>query len=176
MKEATLVVIKPDGIHKSLTGNVLSRLSETKLTIIGAKMTKVSRELAESHYGQLRDKPFFEEIVQYLTGEFHTKRTMALVYYGEDAVSKVRQVCGATNPEEAAPGTIRGSFGRITTKGVYENVIHASSNTDESEREIKLWFQPEEILMDLFKTKTEKVILSKKVWADGLKDGLSNQR
>lgn len=164
-KEATLVVIKPDGIHKSLTGNVLSRLSETKLTIIGAKMTKVSRELAENHYGQLRDKPFFEEIVQYLTGEFHTKRTMALVYHGEDAIAKVRQVCGATNPEEAAPNSIRGSFGRITTKGVYENVIHASSNPSEAEREIKLWFEPEEILTDLFKTKTEKVTVSKKVWA-----------
>lgn len=166
MKEASLVIIKPDGIQKSLTGNVLTRLSETKLVIVGAKMKAVTRALAEAHYGQLRDKPFFEEIVQYLTGEFHTKRTMALVYHGDDAIAKIRQVCGATNPEEAAPSSIRGAFGRITTKGVYENVIHASSNPSEAEREIKLWFEPEEIVLDdLYKTKTEKVAASKRVWA-----------
>ena len=165
MNEASLVIIKPDGLQKSLTGNVLTRLSETKLVIVGAKMKVVSRELAENHYGALRDKPFFEEIVQYLMGEFHTKRTMALVYHGTDAIAKIRQTCGATNPEEAAPGTIRGSFGRITTKGVYENVIHASSNREDTEREIKLWFDPEEItLTKLYPTKTEKISQSKLIW------------
>src|SRR3990167_7769066 len=154
MEEPTLVIIKPDGLQKSLTGNILTRLSEAKLVIIAAKMKAVSRQLAEEHYRHLKDKPFFEEIVRYLMGEYHTKRVMALVYYGEDAIARVREICGATNPEEAAPGTIRGSFGRITTKGVYENVIHASSNTEDVEREIKLWFDPDDIVSDeLYPTK-----------------------
>src|SRR3989338_5491143 len=167
MDEATLVIIKPDGLQKSLTGNVLTRLSETKLLIIAAKIKAVSRKLAEEHYRHMKDKPFFEEIVKYLMGEFHTKRTLALVYYGEDAIQKVRQVCGATNPEEAAPGTIRGSFGRITTKGVYENAIHASANIEDAAREIKLWFDPDEIVFDnLFPTKTVSAAPEKKiVWA-----------
>lgn len=166
MKEASLVIIKPDGIQKSLTGNVLTRLSEAKLVIIGAKMKAVPRELAETHYQHMKDKPFFEEIVLYLMGEFHTKRAMALIYYGEDAIAKIRQICGATNPEEAAPGTIRGSFGRITTKGVYENVIHASSNRDDAEREIKLWFEPDEIVVDnLYPTTRQTVTVHKRAWA-----------
>jgi nucleoside-diphosphate kinase len=150
-----------------LTGNILTRLSETKLVIIAAKVTEVSRKLAEEHYGQLRDKPFFDEIVHYLMGDFHTKRVMALVYQGEDAIAKVRKICGATNPEEAEPSSIRGSYGRITTKGVYENVIHASSNREEAEREIKLWFNPDDIVThDLYPTK-EAVLsqVKKKVWA-----------
>lgn len=167
MEQPTLVIIKPDGLQKSLTGNVLTRLSETKLMIIAAKISNVSRSLAEKHYEHLKDKPFFGELVKYLMGEYHTPRVLALVYYGEDAIQKVRKVCGATNPEEAEPGTIRGSFGRITTKGVYENVIHASGKADEGEREIKLWFDPDEIVFDgLFPTK--EVLISqhsKKVWA-----------
>lgn len=154
MEQSTLVIIKPDGLQKSLTGNILTKLSDAKLVIIAAKMKVVSRQLAEEHYCHMKSKPFFEDIVKYLMGEYHTKRTMALVYHGEDAIQRVRQICGATNPEEADPGTIRGSYGRITTKGVYENVIHASSNTDDSEREIKLWFEPHEIVVDnLYPTK-----------------------
>lgn len=167
MQQPTLVIIKPDGLQKSLTGNVLTRLAETKLVIIASKIKAVSRQLAEEHYCHMKEKPFFEEIVKYLMGEYHTPRTMALVYYGEDAIQKVRQICGATNPEEAAPGTIRGSFGRITTKGVYENVIHASGNSEDAEREIKLWFEPDEIVFDkLYSTKTATVThKDKKVWA-----------
>ena len=167
MAESTLIIVKPDGLQKSLTGNIFTHLSETKLVIIGCKIKIVSRELAESHYQHLKDKPFFGEIVQYLMGEFHTKRVLALVYYGDDAIQKVRAVCGATNPEEAEPGTIRGSFGRITTKGIYENVIHASSDSKDAEREIKLWFDPDEIVFDdLFPTK-ETIIpqQKKKGWA-----------
>lgn len=167
MQEPTVVIIKPDGLQKSLTGNILTRLSETKLVIISAKMKSVSRELAEEHYCHMKDKPFFEEIVKYLMGDYHTKRVMAIVYYGEDAIQKVRKVCGATNPEEAEPGTIRGSYGRITTKGIYENAIHASGNSADAEREIKLWFDPDEIVFDnLYPTK--ETILSqskKKIWA-----------
>lgn len=166
MVEQTLVLIKPDGLKKSLTGNILTRLSETKLEIIAAKMVRVSKELAETHYIFLKDKPFFPELIKYIRGEYHDrKKVLAMVYWGEDAITKVRQLCGATNPEEADPTSIRGSFGRITTKGVYENVIHASTNPEESEREIKLWFKPSDIIIDLFPTKTEIISEKKKVWA-----------
>jgi nucleoside-diphosphate kinase len=165
MNEATLILIKPDGLKKSLTGNVLTRLSETKLDIVGAKIVKVSRELAEKHYAELKDKPFFEELLKYIMGEYHKKKVMALVYYGEDAIKKVRDICGATNPEEADPVSIRGAYGRITTKGVYENVIHASTNTQEAKREIKLWFSPEEVIVDLYPTRKAKQTVEEYVWA-----------
>lgn len=165
MNQATLVLIKPDGLKKSLTGNILTRLSETKLDIVGSKIVKVSRELAEKHYAQLKDKPFFEELLKYIMGEYHKKKVMALVYWGEDAIQKVRDICGSTNPEEADPVSIRGAYGRITTKGVYENVIHASTNPEESEREIKLWFEPEDIIVDLYPTKTVKKSCEQRVWA-----------
>ncbi len=166
MDEATLVIIKPDGLQKSLTGNVLTRLSETKLVIIGAKIKAVSRKLAEEHYRDMKEKPFFEEIVKYLIGDFHTKRVLALIYFGSDAIQKIRKVCGATNPEEADPSTIRGSFGRITTKGVYENVIHASGNKEDAAREIKLWFDPDEIVSDpLYPTKEVACAEKIQVWS-----------
>ena len=166
MEESTLVIIKPDGLIKSLTGNILTKLSDAKLVIIAAKMKTVSRELAEAHYEHMKDKPFFEDIVKYLMGEYHTKRTMALVYHGENAIKRVREICGATNPEEAAPGTIRGSYGRITTKGVYENVIHASSNAADAEREIKLWFDPHEIVFEkLYPIKEAAKTIKTGVWA-----------
>jgi nucleoside-diphosphate kinase len=121
MEEAVLILIKPDGLKKSLTGNILTRLSETKLEIMAAKMARVSTELAQEHYRHLKDKPFFAEIVKYLRGDLHNRRkVMALVYWGEDAINKCRSIAGATNPEEADPTSIRGSYGRITTKGVLE--------------------------------------------------------
>jgi nucleoside-diphosphate kinase len=167
MNQQTLVLIKPDGLKKSLTGNILTRLSETKLEIVAAKIVRVSRELAEEHYKHLRGKPFFEELIKYIQGELHQrKKVLAMVYWGDDALSKVRDIAGATNPEEAEPTSIRGSYGRITTKGIYENVIHTSSNESEAEREIKLWFAPDEIILDLYPTKeTVQEKVKKKVWA-----------
>ena len=154
MIQQTLVLIKPDGLIRSLTGNILTRLSETKLEIVAGKITRTSRELAEEHYRQLRDKPFYPELIRYLVGELHDRhKVMALVYWGEDAISKVRELAGATNPEEASPTSIRGSFGRIRSSGLFENVIHASSSEDEAEREIKLWFKPDDIIVDLYPTK-----------------------
>jgi len=165
--QATLILIKPDGLKKSLTGNILTRLSETKLEIVAAKMVRVSKELAEEHYRHLKDQPFFPELIKYLQGELHARRkVMALIYWGEEAIQKCRHLAGATNPEEAEPTSIRGSYGRITTKGLYENVVHVSSNAAEAEREIKLWFKPEEIIVELYPTK--KVIIQEKeelVWA-----------
>ena len=151
MNEATLVLIKPDGLVKSLTGNILTRLSETKLDIVAAKIVNVGEDLAKEHYKFLADKPFFKELIRYIKGELHEKhKVMAMVYYGESAIEKVRKIAGATNPEEADSISIRGQYGRITTKGVYENAIHASANQEDAKREIKLWFQPEEIIVDLY--------------------------
>ncbi|MDD5560859.1 MAG: nucleoside-diphosphate kinase [Candidatus Omnitrophica bacterium] len=166
MSQAVLILIKPDGLKKSLTGNILTRLSETKLEIVAAKMVRVSAELAKEHYKHLEDKPFFGEIIKYLQGELHDrKKVMALVYWGEDAIKKCRELAGATNPEEADSTSIRGSYGRITTSGVYENVIHVSSNQSEAEREIKLWFSPDEIIVDLYPTKDLACKeAAKKVW------------
>ncbi len=91
---------------------------------------------------------------------------MALVYWGKNAITKCRELAGATNPEEAEPTSIRGSYGRITTSGIYENVVHVSSEPNDAEREIKLWFVPEEIIVDLYPTKfsTEKDCRHK-IWA-----------
>lgn len=167
MIEKTLVLIKPDGLQKSLTGNILTRLSETKLEIVAAKITRVSKELAEEHYQHMKDKPFFPDLIRYIRGELHERRkVMAMVYWGEEAISKVRTLAGATNPEEAEPVSIRGAYGRITTKGVYENVIHTSREPEEAEREIKLWFNPDEIIVDLYPTKlVELTKVKQKMWA-----------
>lgn len=167
MTQAVLIVIKPDGLKKSLTGNILTRLSETKLEIVAAKMVRASRELAIEHYQHLKDQPFFEELIKYIQGEFHDRRkVMALIYWGDDAIAKCRQLAGATNPEEAESTSIRGSYGRITTSGVYENVVHVSANEADAEREIKLWFYPEEIIVDLY-PKKETIFVNHKlqVWA-----------
>lgn len=165
----TLVLVKPDGLKKSLTGNILTKLAETKLIIIAAKVTHVSRELAEQHYIHLKDKPFFPNLLDYIQGKMYGEdyqRVLAMVYRGPDAIKKVRDIAGATNPEEADSTSIRGAYGRITTKGVFENVIHASSSTDDSEREIKLWFQPQEIVVPLYPTKkVQKEITEVLIWA-----------
>ncbi|MFA5311495.1 MAG: nucleoside-diphosphate kinase [Candidatus Omnitrophota bacterium] len=167
MNQAVLILIKPDGLKKSLTGNILTRLSETKLEIVASKMVRVSKGLAENHYQHLKDKPFFGDIIKYLQGDLHDrKKVMALVYWGEGAISKCRQLAGATNPEEAEATSIRGSYGRITTSGVYENVIHVSSNESDAEREIKLWFNPDEIIVKLYPTKAiEEEKVKKNSWA-----------
>jgi nucleoside-diphosphate kinase len=165
-KEATLVIIKPDGLKKSLTGNILSRLSETKLKIIGAKILKVDIALADKHYNHLKNEPFYPELTKYITGQLHGEnRVMALIYWGQDAIDKVRAIAGATNPEEADPVSIRGAYGRILTTGLFENVIHASSSPGEAEREIKLWFEPDEIVYELYPT-LEKTIenAERRVW------------
>jgi len=165
-EEATLVIIKPDGIKKSLTGDVLSRLSQSQLKIIGAKAVKVSREIAEKHYGHLSEKPFFSELIRYIRGELHGEnRVLAMIYYGEGAIKKIRDIAGATNPEEAYPITIRGAYGRILTSGLFENVIHASSSSEDAEKEIKLWFEPEEVVYDLYPCDmVVKEKVEKKVW------------
>ena len=167
MVQQTLVIIKPDGLKKSLTGNILTRLSETKLRIVGAKVVHVSRDLAERHYAHLKDQPFFPEVIKYICGELHGnayRRVLALVYQGEDAIMKVRKLAGSTNPEDAEATSIRGQFGRLTTAGLFENVLHCSANEEEALKEIQLWFEPSEIVEEIYPTKTVEVTIKKSVW------------
>jgi nucleoside-diphosphate kinase len=152
--EQTLIIIKPDGLVKSLTGNILSRLSEAKLIIVGAKAVRVTRELASTHYEHLKDKPFFDELIDYIMGTLHGgNRVVAFVYQGENAIQRIRDIVGHTDPEKANPVSIRGAYGRITTSGVFENVVHASSSSEDAEKEIKLWFQPSELVEDIYPVK-----------------------
>jgi len=156
--ERTLVLIKPDGLIKSLTGNIITTLSETKLKIVAAKIVKVKRDFAEKHYSNLKNsliKKFgkedgmkiFESTLDYIQGKFHTDRVLALVYQGENAIKKIRELAGETNPEKAHPVSIRGKFGRIHSETkVFENVIHCSDSVENAEKEIALWFKSEEIV------------------------------
>lgn len=147
--EDTLILIKPDGAARRLTGLTIDRLDASGLQMVAAKMVGVSEKLAREHYASLSDKPFFENLIKYIRGEFHglkDHRVFAMIYRGDNAIKRVREIAGATNPEQAAGGTIRGSFGRVTTAGQFENVIHASSDPSDAARECKLWFKPEEIL------------------------------
>ncbi|NLI10158.1 MAG: nucleoside-diphosphate kinase [Elusimicrobia bacterium] len=147
--EKTLVLIKPDGQKRKLTGLAIDRLERSELELIAAKVVPVTRKLAEEHYEALKGKPFFENLVRFFLGEFHgikNCKLLALVYKGENAVAEVRKIVGATNPEEADPKSIRGSFGKINPKnGIMENVIHASGNLEDAQREIALWFKKEDI-------------------------------
>ena len=162
--EQTLALIKPDALKNSLTGYVLSQLSEfhTNLIYAGTKVVHVTRMLAEVHYEEHVGKVFFPSLIEYITGRVHyvdkphRQRVIAIVYQGSDAVKKVREVSGPTNPHvarEQKPGCIR-SLGTIVTLKDKEgreigermdNLIHASATDEEAEREIKLWFKPNEI-------------------------------
>lgn len=175
--QSCLVLIKPDGLIKSLTGNIITSLSETKLKIIGAKVVKVSKELAEAHYSELRErlmkklggekgKEAFENTLRYIRGEYHTDRVFALVYEGENAIDKVRKLAGSTNPEDADPVSIRGRYGRINSKtNVFENVVHVSDSEANAKREIQLWFEPEELTEAVYPTKKETIKMNKITWA-----------
>jgi len=148
-----LVLIKPDSLTKNLTGNIITSLSETKLKIIGAKIIKGTKEHMEKHYSDLKEqKPkIYEETIAYMTGKYHADRVLALVYYGKNAIDKIREICGATNPEDALPISLRGKYGRIHSQtGVFENVIHASDSPKTAEKEIKLWFSPSELTETIY--------------------------
>ena len=168
MIQQTLILIKPDGIVKSLTGNIISVFSELKLKIVGAKIVRVNEDLAGKHYEVHKEKPFYEELINYLSGKstYHTNRVLALVYHGDDIIEKVREIVGKTNPEEAHPTTIRGKYGRISSKtGVFENVVHASDSFETAEKEIKLWFKPEELAETIFEIKKTDIQKEEFEWA-----------
>jgi nucleoside-diphosphate kinase len=162
--EQTLVLIKPDALKNSLTGYILSQLSEfhTGLRFAGAKIVHVSRMLAEEHYAEHRGKVFFPGLIDFIMGilqypdQPHRRRVIALVYQGPDAVQKIRDIVGPTNPHEARekkPGSIRSLGTLVPIRDAQgneigqrmENLIHASANAADAEREIKLWFQPTDI-------------------------------
>jgi len=171
-----LVIIKPDGLVKSLTGNIITAISESDLKIIGAKIVNVTKELAESHYSDLRANQIakhgekegikiFEETMNYIQGKFHTDRVFALVYYGEDAIEKIRKLAGSTNPEQAKFTTIRGKYGRINSQtGVFENVIHTSDSEKTAKREIQLWFEPEELTKQIYPIEKKEIKMDKITW------------
>lgn len=154
--ERTLVLIKPDGMQRHLAGLAIDRLDNTHLEMAAAKVVSVTEELARRHYallegqGVFADKARFNQLISFIKGDYHgvsKRRVIALVYQGEDAVKVIRAAVGVTNPEDASPDSIRGAFGRVCRKhGYYENVVHASGNVEEAEREIGIWFRPEEIV------------------------------
>ena len=138
MPEQTLVLIKPDAVQRSLTGEILGRLEQRGLVIRGAKLVQVDRELAERHYAEHTEKPFFGELVEFIT----SAPTLALVLEGESAISVVRATMGATNPADAAPGTIRGDL----ALAMPDNLVHGSDSPESAAREIALWFSDDELV------------------------------
>jgi len=166
-KELSLVLIKPDGVELSLTGEIISHLEREDLFLVGTKAVNVTEELAKNHYYEHKDKFFYEGAVEYLMGKYHNFQWVyAFVYYGENACSKIRSIVGNTNPMEREEGkkiiTLRQKYGKnvvirdsrgnekIVNGHVlirFENVVHASES-NHAEYEVKLWFSPDEILKD----------------------------
>ena len=146
--ERTLVLIKPDAMAKKLAGNIISDLYNLNLKMTGLKLVNVKKELAEKHYEIHKEKPFFNDLIKHLTGELHgNENVIAIVYQGEHAVKKVRELVGATNPDDAHPCSLRGKYGKIHTKtNCHETVIHASDTKENAEKEISLWFDEDEII------------------------------
>jgi nucleoside-diphosphate kinase len=130
--QRTLVLIKPDAMQRRLAGEILHRLEARGLEVREAKLIQVGRELAERHYAEHREKPFFAELVAFIT----SAPTLALVLEGEGAISTVRATMGATNPADAAPGSIRGDL----ALSMPDNLVHGSDSVESAEREIGLWF------------------------------------
>ena len=130
--ERTLVLVKPDAMERRLAGEILARFERRGLTVRAAKLVAVSRELAEQHYAEHAAKPFYGELVDFIT----SGRTLALVLEGADAVQVTRATIGATNPIDAAPGTIRGDL----ALAMPDNLVHGSDAPETAAREIALWF------------------------------------
>ena len=135
--ERTLILIKPDAIERALAGEILSRFERRGLAIRAARLLRVERDLAERHYDEHREKPFFGELVGFIT----SGPTLALVLEGESAISVARATVGATNPTQAAPGTIRGDL----ALAMPNNLVHGSDSPESAEREIGLWFAADEL-------------------------------
>lgn len=146
--EKTLILIKPDAMVKGLAGNIISDLHKLKLKMIGLKLVNVQKELAEMHYEEHKSKHFFKDLIKHLTGELHgNENVIAMVYEGENAISKIREEVGATHPDESRPDSIRGRYGKVNTKtDCHETVIHASDSIESAEREISLWFKKDELI------------------------------
>ena len=133
-------MVKPDGVQRGLIGEIVGRLEERGLKLVGGKFMQIDQELAHQHYGEHEDKPFFDDLVDFIT----SGPVMAMVWEGADATRQVRQMMGTTDPAEAQPGTIRGDLGL----DLGQNVIHGSDNEDPgaNEREIELFFDEDELV------------------------------
>ena len=136
--ERTLVLVKPDGVERGLIGEVTSRLERRGLRLVAAKFMKVSKQLAETHYAIHKGKPFYEGLINYIT----SAPVLAMVWEGPNAIAAVRQTMGATRPTEAAPGTLRHDF----ALEVGRNLTHASDEPANAEKEVALWFKPDELV------------------------------
>lgn len=136
--QKTLVLVKPDGVQRGLIGTVITRLENRGLRLVAAKFIWVSKELAETHYAIHKGKPFYGNLIEYIT----SAPVMAMVWEGPDAVEAVRQTMGKTKPIEAAPGTLRHDF----ALQIGRNLTHASDGITTGESEVALWFQPEELV------------------------------
>ncbi len=130
--DRTLILVKPDAFARHLTGVAIARLERKGLRLAALKLMRVNRELAERHYGEHEGKPFYENLVEFIT----SGPLVAMVLEGSEAITAARQVIGATNPLEAAPGSIRGEFATDTSR----NMIHGSDSPDSAEREVALFF------------------------------------
>ncbi|MGP4077031.1 nucleoside-diphosphate kinase [Halobacillus sp. K22] len=136
--EKTFLMVKPDGVQRNLIGEITSRFEKKGFKLAGAKLMLISNSLAEEHYGEHKDKPFFNELVEFIT----SGPVFAMVWEGENVIAGARQMMGATKPSDAAPGTIRGDFGVTVGK----NVIHGSDSPESAKRELELFFNSDEIL------------------------------
>jgi nucleoside-diphosphate kinase len=136
--ERTLVLVKPDAVERGLAGEIVARLERRGLELRAAKLVRVDRELAERHYAEHAEKPFFGELVEFIT----SAPTLALVVEGDGAIAVVRTTMGATNPVEAAPGTIRGDL----ALAMPDNLVHGSDSPESAAREIALWFSASELV------------------------------
>ncbi len=135
--ERTLVLIKPDGVKRGLVGEILSRFERRGLKILAAKLIQITPEFAQRHYAEHRGKPFYPGLVQHIT----SGPLLAVALEGRSAISVVRAMTGATNPQTADPGTIRGDYALAVTT----NLLHASDSAEAAHRELALFFTPEEI-------------------------------
>jgi nucleoside-diphosphate kinase len=133
MQERAFIMIKPDGVERGLIGEIVTRFEKKGLKPVRAELMDISKETAETHYGHLSAKPFFGELVDYIT----SGPVFAMIVEGKNAVQNSRALIGATNPSEAAPGTIRGDYGL----DVAFNIIHGSDSQDNASREIALFFK-----------------------------------
>lgn len=136
-KERTFVMIKPDGVQRGLIGDIISRFEKKGIKIVAMKLVKVTRELAEKHYGVHKGKPFFEPTVEYII----SSPVIAMILEGNNTIQIVRNMMGKTNPSDASPGTIRGDYGQI----IGRNIVHGSDGPDTASFEINLWFNRDEI-------------------------------
>ncbi|WP_432355118.1 nucleoside-diphosphate kinase [Sporosarcina sp. A2] len=135
--EKTFLMVKPDGVQRGLIGEIVNRFESKGYQLVGGKLMTISQELAEQHYGEHKERPFFGELVDFIT----SGPVFAMVWEGENVITTARLMMGATNPKESAPGTIRGDFAVTVAK----NIIHGSDSLESAEREIGLFFKEEEL-------------------------------